>query len=185
MTSRDDVRIRRRVGVGAGVAGVAVALGLGAYFAAGGSTAPAATNRAFTADSPTASPAASGRGEGHARPMGPMPQRDTSVLDSVEQTQRGSLKSGGIIRVVSARGDLSGQRELHWVAGGVEPYRNAECTQRFQLGNEPKPARKATLLLCWRTSTEKSVVTVLVDPKGKPSRAKAVRELNKKWLSMG
>lgn len=183
MISRDDVRTGRRAGAVAGVTGLAVALGLGAYFAAGGSTAPTATDRTIPAGSSTVSPGTGG--EGPAPAMTPTPQPTSSVPKSFEETQRGSLKSGGIVRVVSARSDLSGQGELQWVAGGVEPYRNAECTQRFQLGNEPKPARKPNLLLCWRTSAKKSVIAVLVDPKGKPSKAKAVGELDKKWRAMG
>jgi hypothetical protein len=186
MTSRDDDRIGRRVWAAARVSGLAAMLGAGAYLAACGSTAPVANGpAAASADPFSASPTAGTTDEGRARAMGPTLPQNASVLDSVEQTQRGTLKSGGTIRVVSARGDLTGQRELRWVAGGVEPYRNAKCTQRFQLGNNPKPARKANLLLCWRTSAEKSVITILVDPDGKPSKAKAVRELDKKWRAMG
>ncbi|WP_203828223.1 hypothetical protein [Actinoplanes palleronii] len=186
MTSRHDDRTGHRARTAARAVGLAVVLGSGACLAGCGSAEPAAIGPEPLASSASTTPAALAEGSaGHAQAIMPGPQRATSVLDSVRMTQRGSLKSGGIIRVVSARGDLSGQRELRWVAGGVKPYRNADCTQTFQLGNNPKAERKKNLLLCWRTSTEKSVVTVLVDPKGKPSRAKAVRELNKKWKSMG
>ncbi len=165
---------------------VAVILCGGSLLAACGSAEPVANGPApVSPSSAMSSPGTGEGGVGRAQAVGPMIGPKQSVLDSVEQTEQGSFKSGGTLRVVSARGNLSGQRELKWVAGGVEPYRNASCTQRFRLGNEEKPARKANLLLCWRTGAEKSVIAVLVDPNGKPSKAKAVRALDKKWRSMG
>jgi len=86
--------------------------------------------------------------------------------------------------VVWARADLTGQRELQWVAGGVQSYGDASCTQRFQLGNEKKPSRKKTLLLCWRTSVQRSVIVIMVGVKNAPSKARAVRELDAKWRSL-
>ena len=47
-------------------------------------------------------------------------------------------------------------------------------TQTFRLFNDPAPEEKPNLLLCWRTSPHKSVVAVIVDPKGHPSTSKAL-----------
>jgi hypothetical protein len=100
----------------------------------------------------------------------PAPAASAAVpIDTAaHQSQRGSLKSGGVVRV----------------AGGVKRYGDARCTQRFQLGNEPKPGRKKTLLLCWRTSAQRSVIVVVVALKNAPSKARAVGELDAKWRSL-
>ncbi len=106
------------------------------------------------------------------------------TAEEIDMTTRGSLKSGGIVRVLAAREDLTGQRELAYVAGGVRKYRNVPCSQTFKFSTNPKPARKDNLLMCWRTTATKSVVAIVVDPKGKPSRDKALAAIEQKWRSM-
>lgn len=103
----------------------------------------------------------------------------------LSRTTTGSLSKGGIVRVVSARSDLTGQQELAWVAGGVTDFGDDKCSQTFKLSNDPEPQEKPNLLLCWRTSAKKSVVAVVVDPNGHPSRPEALTELHKKWQSLG
>ncbi|GIF13034.1 hypothetical protein [Actinoplanes teichomyceticus] len=116
----------------------------------------------------------------------PVPQKTEGTVDPdrVETRTRGSLKEGGIVRIVAAPGDLTGQGELAWVAGGVRSYRDARCSQTFKFSTSPTPRKRDNLLICWRTSATKSVVAVVVDPQGRPSRAKALAELHKKWASM-
>lgn len=113
------------------------------------------------------------------------PRKTVAAAASIMRDTVGSLKGGGIVRVVSARGDLTGQSELAWVAGGVAKHRNVDCSQTFKFATNPKPTRKPNLLLCWRTSARKSVVAVVVDPQGHPSKDKAVSELERKWRRMG
>ncbi len=115
----------------------------------------------------------------------PVLPKTTATAENIEMTTKGSLKEGGIVRVLAAREDLTGQRELAYVAGGVEKYRKTLCSQTFQFSTNPKPAKKDNLVICWRTTAAKSVVAMVVDPKGKPSRDKAVDALEKKWRSMG
>jgi hypothetical protein len=110
----------------------------------------------------------------------PVPQ----TADNIQTTTKGSLKAGGIVRILAAREDLTGQRELAYVAGGVQKYRNVPCSQTFQFSTTPAPAKKDNLLMCWRTTATKSVVAIVVDPKGKPSREKAVAAIEQKWRSM-
>jgi hypothetical protein len=105
------------------------------------------------------------------------------VVD-LRRTTTGSLAKG-IVRLVTARSDLTGQQELGWVAGGVIDHGDDKCTQTFRLSNEPVARKKPTLLLCWRTSADKSVVAAIVDPKGRPSTAKALTAVDDKWDSMG
>jgi hypothetical protein len=115
----------------------------------------------------------------------PLPTQSTgSPVVGLARSDDGSLKAGGIVRVVTARSDLTGREELGWVAGGVTSYGDNKCSQTFRLFNSPRPAKKPNLLMCWRTSAKKSVVAVVVDPKGKPSRAKALDVLERKWREM-
>lgn len=115
----------------------------------------------------------------------PVPPKTTAKANDVKVTTQGSLKEGGIVRMVTAREDLTGQRELAWVAGGVKKYRGVPCSQTFQFSTNPAPEKKPNLLMCWRTSAGKSVVAIVVDPKGHPSRDKAVDALEKQWRAMG
>lgn len=115
----------------------------------------------------------------------PIQPKTTRTAEDVQMTTQGSLKEGGIVRVVSAPEDLTGQRELAWVAGGVTRHRGVECSQTVRLSNDAQPQRKPNLLICWRTSAKKSVIAIVVDPQGRPSRSKAVGALEKKWRSIG
>ncbi|MFC7527654.1 hypothetical protein [Actinoplanes sp. GCM10030250] len=114
-----------------------------------------------------------------------VPKAAAAAAPPVEMTTKGSLKEGGIIRTLTARGDLTGQRELAYVAGGVKEYRGVSCSQTFQFSTNPKPEKKDNLVMCWRTSAKKSVAVMVVDPKGKPSKDKAVDAIEKNWRSMG
>ncbi len=87
-------------------------------------------------------------------------------------------------KVVSARGDLSGQRELAWRADGGHAVGNARCTQNVRLTPQSKPAIRPTMLICWRLSATKSVYTVLVDLNQKPSERASVAAIDKAWRSM-
>jgi hypothetical protein len=114
----------------------------------------------------------------------PLPGASQEVA-GLRTTTQGSLNSGGIVRMVTARGDLAGQRELAWVAGGTKKYRGVPCSQTVRFSEGAVPQRKANLLICWRTSAKKSVISIVVDPDGRPSREKAVDALEAKWRSMG
>nr|WP_221377754.1 hypothetical protein [Actinoplanes polyasparticus] len=97
----------------------------------------------------------------------------------------GSVKAGRTMRIITAKGDLTGQRELGWVAGGIAKIGAVSCSQTFQLANEDKPAKKPTLLVCWRTSAAKSVATVSVNAKGRPSQSESVSVVNREWGKLG
>jgi hypothetical protein len=88
------------------------------------------------------------------------------------------------LRVVSARADLTGQRELAWVVGAGEPVGGAQCTQKIQLSNNPKPKVRPSLLICWRTSAKRSAYTVAVDLNRAPSKAASVAALNEAWARL-
>lgn len=117
----------------------------------------------------------------------PLPQPTVPEIPDDEVTVResGSVrKDKATMRLVSARGDLSGQRELGWVADRGEKYGDALCSQTITLSNMP-PERKPTLLICWRTSAKKSVYTVMVSLDGRPSRPKSVAAIDAEWKRLG
>lgn len=107
------------------------------------------------------------------------------ALEDLTVTDSGSLRDGGTLRVVSARGDLTGYKELGWVADDGDPVGPATCSQTFRFANSAKPARKPNLLVCWRTSGTKSVYTVTVDLDGHPSKRDSAAALTKRWNAMG
>ena len=101
-------------------------------------------------------------------------------------TTSGSVqRDGKTMRLVSARADLTGQRELAWVADGGEPVGRARCSQTFRLASNVEPARKPNLLICWRLSATKSVYTVMVDLDGDPSERKAAAAIDTEWQKLG
>ncbi|MEV6635118.1 hypothetical protein AB0M54_30645 [Actinoplanes sp. NPDC051470] len=117
----------------------------------------------------------------------PLPQATVAQIPDDEVTVResGSVqKDKATMRVVSARGDLTGQRELDWVADDGERFGDALCSQTITLSNMP-PERKPTLLICWRTSAKKSVYTVAVSLDGHPSRKKSVSAIDAEWKRLG
>ena len=104
---------------------------------------------------------------------------------AVTVQESGSVrKDGRSLRVMSARSDLTGQRELAWVAGKGERVGTARCSQNFQLSNSVKPKVRPTLLVCWRTSATKSVYTVSVDVKRPPSKQASVAAIDEAWAKL-
>jgi hypothetical protein len=117
----------------------------------------------------------------------PLPAANAQmVVPDLAVTDSGSLKRDrGTLRVVSARGDLTGYGELAWVAGNGQPVGAATCSQTFKFANNAKPAKKPNLLICWQTSARKSVYTVMVNLDGHPSKKDSVAALAKRWSTMG
>ncbi|WP_433080564.1 hypothetical protein ACQP1P_43460 [Dactylosporangium sp. CA-052675] len=89
------------------------------------------------------------------------------------------------LRIVSARADLTGQRELAWVADDGHAVGDAHCSQNFRLSANQPVSHKPNMLICWRVSTAKSVFTVLIDQSGHPSEADSVAAIDKTWLELG
>lgn len=112
----------------------------------------------------------------------------TDVYDGIPVTIKdtGSVKDNRhSMRVVSGKGDLTGQRELAWPADEGTAVGDARCTQNFQFNAQQGAGIRPTMLICWRTSATKSVYTVAVDVKEKPSPQASVATLDKEWRTMG
>ena len=99
----------------------------------------------------------------------------------VEQT--GSDRAGKMLRVSSARQDLTGYRELAWVRDGTAAG-DAVCTKKITLSPESPARARPTLLICWRLSARKSVYTVAVDFKTPPPESVSVAALDRAWRAM-
>lgn len=88
---------------------------------------------------------------------------------------------GSLIRVVSARHDLTGQWESLWAADAGRSVGPARCTQNFRINGSSYAEARPGMLLCWRTSATKSVVTVATVKSGRPSAASSVAVVNREW----
>jgi hypothetical protein len=115
------------------------------------------------------------------RPITPAPGLPTGP---VKVSNTGELKDGSTLRVVTATYDLSGQRELLWAADKGTSVGHASCTQNFRFSNSRKPKEMPSMLLCWRTSEHKSVVTVAVSRDGRPSKATSAAEIDRRWATL-
>jgi hypothetical protein len=116
------------------------------------------------------------------RPL-PLPSK-TVAPSGVTVTNSGAPGARTTLRVISARGDLTGQRELAWVADEGTAVGNARCTQTFRFSDNGAPSRKPTMLICWRTSAARSVITLMVNLDGHPSKAASSAALNKRWAEL-
>ena len=115
----------------------------------------------------------------------PNPPKIVPADGKVTETQSGSLNGSGTLKVVSARADLTGQRELGIVADEGVAVGNARCTQNVRFSAGAPAQEKPTLMICWRTSAQKSVYTVSAVKSGRPSAATAVAALDRQWTKLG
>ena len=110
-----------------------------------------------------------------------------ALADSPVTVTRRTAADGSQVRVVSARRDLTESRYGLLLAADLgQPVGDARCTRNFR----PDPRRpiqnRTTMLLCWRASAAKSVVTIAVAPTGKQPRPPAsIALLTTEWASLG
>jgi hypothetical protein len=105
-----------------------------------------------------------------------VPPQIFSVIDS------GSMKRDGeTMRLVSALGDLTGRRELSWVADAGTPVGDALCSQNFHYSAPVEPGANPSLVVCWRVSAQKSVISVAVSKSGTPSMQAGVSAIDRQW----
>lgn len=97
-----------------------------------------------------------------------------------------TVKRGGErLKIASARADLTGYRELGWIVGKGEKVGNAHCTKKIKLSADEAVREHPTLLICWRTSAQKSVYTVAVKINGVPSKKLSAAAIGKEWARLG
>lgn len=200
-------RRRRRIVVGA--VGLAAVLGAGAFVVTDQLTGsddrrePAAiapvtptadattpTSPAATSGSPPA-PVKSTRSAARQRtspspsPSPSVPQATGLSVAEAPVAERNVRTADGIVRVVSAKSDLTGHRDLRMVGDEGIPVGEARCTQHLKVNNDTKVHVVPTMLLCWRTSEARSVVTVAISNKGRPSTSRSVTLLDSEWAKLG
>jgi hypothetical protein len=87
------------------------------------------------------------------------------------------------MRITSARYDLSGRGEMLWAADSGRPVGDAHCTQNFHFIQNGRATLRPTMLLCWRTSDERSVVVLSVGRK--PSTLDSAGVIDEQWAKLG
>jgi hypothetical protein len=99
--------------------------------------------------------------------------------------RRTEALGSGTVQVESARHDLSKEGLALLAAGkGESAGGGVECTSKVRFAAGADAAEKPNLLLCWRTSDSRSVVTMAVAPKGKPSTAESAEIISKEWAKL-
>jgi hypothetical protein len=142
-----------------------------------------APRKSLTVDEQIAAARSAAAKDGHPvqRPLTPARGMAAEQAPVAERTERTKT---GVLRIVSSRSDLSGRRELLWAADEGKAVGDARCTQNFHFSNG-NAAVRPTMLLCWRTSSSRSVAVVQVDRSGKPSAAISVAALDREWARLG
>ena len=147
--------------------------------------APPAPSKTLTAEQRVAKARAAASKAGYPVKRGLVPTAKVAA-GPVSVRNTGSLQQGGTMRIVSAPYDLTGTRELLWAADEGNPAGDdVRCTQNFKLSNDTAARVRPTMLLCWRTSAGKSVVTVAVARNGKPASAASVAVIDREWAKIG
>jgi hypothetical protein len=97
---------------------------------------------------------------------------------------RETAADGSAIRVVAARYDLTGRGELLAAADRGHQTGKARCTDNFRVPGSEAAQSRPGLLLCWRTSAARSVVTVAVRRTGAPGTTASVAAINRAWTAL-
>jgi hypothetical protein len=116
------------------------------------------------------------------RPLAASTAAPAHNADSYAEQSR-SLAGGGTMRIMSARYDLSGRREMLWAADRGHPVGDARCTNNFHFSATGVAGVRPTMLLCWHTSDDRSVVVLTVSKN--PSMADSVGMIDKRWNELG
>ena len=120
------------------------------------------------------------------RPLPPVNAEPAVAADELTITRSGNLhRDGATLQVVSARRDLTGQRELAWAADQGRAVGAVRCTQNFRFTAGAKASEKPTLLVCWRISANRSVYSIAVTAAGRPSMTASAAAIDRRWSKLG
>jgi hypothetical protein len=125
-------------------------------------------------------------------PAGPTPAAVVSALspkmaaaETRQVTRRNETTGEGTIRVTSAGFDLGGRPELAIAGDRGWAVGRARCTKSIRSGPDHQVRVVPSTLVCWRTSPNRSVVTVAVADQGRPSSGTSVTVLDREWARIG
>ncbi|MEU4241236.1 hypothetical protein [Actinoplanes sp. NPDC026619] len=104
-------------------------------------------------------------------------------LEAVTRTEQ---TANGTMRITTAKGDLAGQQDQRMAGDNGAAVGASRCTSKLRFANAAKPQEMPAVLLCWRTSAAKSVVTMAVSSTGeKPSSAVSAAVIAREWARLG
>jgi len=112
------------------------------------------------------------------------PLKQKTLTSAIEE--RTEKIKNGTVRVMSAKEDLTGQRALSYAGDQGKPVGGGiSCTNKIRFSKGVPATERPSVLLCWRTSSERSVVTMAVTPKDKPSTATSIDLIKREWARLG
>ncbi|AEV87585.1 Neuronal acetylcholine receptor subunit alpha-4 [Actinoplanes sp. SE50] len=92
----------------------------------------------------------------------------------------------GTVRISTARADLTGRGDLQLAADtGFAAGDGIRCTNRVRFSPDEPATTREYLLLCWRTSDRRSVITMAVAAHGAPTPADSAKIIIREWDSLG
>ncbi len=116
----------------------------------------------------------------------PAPPAQTAAgVPQAMVTRRVETVRNGTVRVSSARFDLTGQSDLQLAADpGHAVGDGVYCTNRVRFAADEPVTTRTGLLLCWRTSDDRSVVTMAVAAHGVPDPSDSVDIIEQEWATL-
>ena len=113
----------------------------------------------------------------------PLPPPRKVVPDSAVSTRIMQTKAS-YLRITTARADLKNQKDQRMAADEGTKTGNVNCTQRFHFASNAKPRVIPNMMICWRVSASRSVVTLGVTYKGKPSMSTYADVIAREWAKL-
>ncbi len=98
---------------------------------------------------------------------------------------RSETTAGGTIRVTTAGFDLSGRPELDIAGDRGWAVGRARCTHSIRSDSGRQVRAAPGMLVCWRTSPARSVVTVAVSARGRAQSGESIAVLEREWTRLG
>jgi hypothetical protein len=109
-----------------------------------------------------------------------------TMADAAAVSQWTEPIRNGTVQVTTARRDLTGGAALVLAADrGRSVGDGVSCTDKVRFTRDAPATERPTVLVCWRTSAERSVVTMMATPNGRPSPAANVSIINREWAKLG
>lgn len=121
-------------------------------------------------------------GDGH-KLTRPLPPPAKVLPDSAVSTRIRKTKDD-YLRITTARADLTDQKDQRMAADRGVRVGRANCTQRFHFAVNAPPKVIPNMMICWRVSAARSVVTVGVTYKGKPSASAYSGIIDREWAKL-
>ncbi|WP_127504268.1 hypothetical protein [Actinoplanes solisilvae] len=118
-------------------------------------------------------------------PTPPPPPSPSVLIASAPVVQLNENTASGTIRVTVAAFDLSGRPELALVGDQGWAVGRARCSRSARSDAGAAASAAPPTLVCWRTSPQRSVVTVATSSRGRPATAESIAVLEREWARLG